>query len=80
MKINNFYFLRQKFVYCFELFKYKKYNLFLKPPGVENPAVFCAPNLPSAVHSTLLYFMSPVPIYWYALYISTSARIVGSTA
>lgn len=46
---------------------------------MHNAVVHCASNLPSALHSVLLYNMSPVPTYWYVYYIGTCARTVRST-
>lgn len=43
---------------------------------VHNAGMHCEPSLPSVVHSSLLYYISLVPIYWYAQYIGTYARKV----
>lgn len=48
--------------------------------SVHNPYVRCAPNLPRAVQSALLHYMSAVQIYWHAKYICTFPPTVGITA
>lgn len=51
------------------IFLDEKYNIFLKTPGLHNPAVPCAHTLPSAVHCAMLYYMLSdimvCAVYWH---------------